>query len=91
MKWVVQLILFSILFTSCQKEGDLTLVDEVFWVRTQGADMPIHLHGNLTSQVILLVVHGGPGGNGLEYRAGKYTVPLEERYAVAIGISVVRE
>ena len=83
MKWFVQLILFIILFTSCQKEGDLTLVDEVFWVRTQGADMPIHLHGNLTNEVILLIVHGGPGGNGLEYRSGKYTVPLEEKYAVA--------
>jgi len=52
-------------------------------VRHAGADMPVYIRGNLNSGVILLIVHGGPGGNGLEYRTGKYTVELEQKYAVA--------
>ena len=71
------------LLVACKKDEDLTKLDETIWVRNEGADMPVHIHGNLTNDVILLIVHGGPGGNGLEYRTGKYTVPLEAKYAVA--------
>lgn len=82
MKKCIYSVLFLLCLIACEKE-DLTKVDEVFWVRNQGADMPVHVHGNLTNSVILLIVHGGPGGSGLDYRAGKYTVPLENKYAVA--------
>tara|TARA_B100000674_G_scaffold104243_1_gene76299 strand:+ start:7008 stop:8039 length:1032 start_codon:yes stop_codon:yes gene_type:complete len=78
----IHLGVLLICLISCRKT-DLTKVDEVFWVRTQGVDMPVHVHGNLTNSIILLIVHGGPGGSGLDYRNGKYTVPLENNYAVA--------
>lgn len=68
---------------SCNKDEDLVNVDEVIWVRSNGADMPVHVHGTLENSTIILIVHGGPGGNGLEYRSGKYTEPLEARYAMA--------
>jgi proline iminopeptidase len=82
MKKYVHIVLLVVCLASCKK-ADLTKVDEVFWVRNQGADMPVHIHGNLNNSIILLVVHGGPGGSGLDYRWGKYTVPLEKKYAVA--------
>lgn len=78
------LILLLILFLlACKKQQDLSRLNETIYVRSEGSDMPVHMHGNLKSSVILLMVHGGPGGNGLDYRSGMYTVPLEENFAVA--------
>ena len=68
---------------SCKKEQDLNKVDETIYVRHQGADMPVYLRGNFSSNIIILIVHGGPGGNGLEYRTGPWTVELEEKYGMA--------
>ncbi|MBL56182.1 MAG: hypothetical protein CMP61_03245 [Flavobacteriales bacterium] len=81
-KWNL-LIILSVLLFSCRNNQDVSKLDETIYVRSQGSDMPVHIHGNLNSKVLLLMVHGGPGGSGLDYRAGKYTVPLEQRFAVA--------
>ena len=67
--------------SSCSQE-DLTNLSETIYVRSEGADMPAYIHGNGASKVFILVVHGGPGGNGLEYRAGTYAEELEARYAM---------
>lgn len=75
--------LMILIVVSCKKENVSKLVDETVYVRFQGADMPVYLRGNIESKIIILVVHGGPGGNGLEYRSGLWTVPLEENYTMA--------
>lgn len=68
----------------CSKEDlDPANLTESFYVRNDGADMPVHMRGNIASEVVILVVHGGPGGSGLEYRPGKWTADLEEKYAMA--------
>jgi len=67
----------------CGRQAIKKNLDETVWVRNQGADMPVYVHGNVESKVIVLVVHGGPGGNGPEYRSGNYAEDLENRYAVA--------
>lgn len=73
-----------LLLASCNKgNGDLSNLSETVIVRTNGADMPVHVHGNMNSNVIIFLIHGGPGGNGLEYRAGNYSAELEKKYAVA--------
>ncbi len=77
------IILVTLLIFGCKKEQDLSNIDETIYVRHRGADMPVYLRGNANSKVIVLVVHGGPGGNGLEYRTGTWTVPLEKNYAMA--------
>ena len=82
MKKLIMIFLVLSAF-SCNKEQDLNKVDETFYVRNQGADMPVYLRGNAASKVIVLIVHGGPGGNGLEYRTGLWTVELEEKYGMA--------
>ena len=82
MKYIYILLIGLVLF-SCKKEQDPDNLDEIIYVRNKGADMPVYIHGNVSSGTILLVVHGGPGGNGLEYRPGLWTVDLEQKYAVA--------
>lgn len=82
MKKILLLTSLLCLF-SCKKEQNLEKVNETIYVRHQGADMPVYMRGNVSSKVIMLVVHGGPGGNGLEYRTGPWTIELESNYGVA--------
>jgi proline iminopeptidase len=70
-------------FFGCKKSTDLTQIEETIYVRSNGADMPVYLRGRVGSGIVILVVHGGPGGNGLEYRAGKYSEEIEKKYGVA--------
>lgn len=83
MKNAIIIILASLLAISCSKDQDLNKVEETIYVRSQGADMPVYLYGNMASKKVILMVHGGPGGNGIEYRSGNYTVELESNYGVA--------
>lgn len=79
--WVV--LCLALIGTGCGRQEIRQNLDETVWVRHQGADMPVYVHGNIDAKVILLVVHGGPGGSGPEYRSGSYAEDLESRYAVA--------
>lgn len=79
-------ILFALmmgLFMACQKEANVSeYMEETFYVRNGDTDIPAFVYGNGASKVFLLVLHGGPGGNGLEYRFGDYAKALEAKYAV---------
>lgn len=68
---------------SCKKDSSESNLEETVYVRFNGADMPVYMRGNVESKAILLIVHGGPGGNGYEYRAGSWSPPVEENMAVA--------
>ncbi|MBD77771.1 MAG: hypothetical protein CL840_02365 [Crocinitomicaceae bacterium] len=83
MRFVCLLLVSSLMIASCKKKEDLGKVNETIYVRSNGADMPVYLHGNVASNVMILIVHGGPGGTGLEYRSGKYAEALEARYGMA--------
>ena len=74
------IIVFS-LFISCGK-NDLNSLNDNFYVRHAGADMPVYIYGNASNKVFLLFIHGGPGDNGLEYREGIASEILEKDYAV---------
>lgn len=66
----------------CSKT-DLTAEQaDTLYVRADGADMPVYVHGNAASKKFILMVHGGPGGNGLEYRTGSYAESLEADFAM---------
>lgn len=80
---IIYIFLFSLIFLGCSKDQDPINIDETVYIRYKGADMPVYMHGNLTSDVLLLVVHGGPGGNALEYRVGLWPVELEKKYLLA--------
>jgi len=77
------ILFIALLAIGCGRQEIKQNLDETVWVRNQGADMPVYVHGNVDSKVIMLVVHGGPGGNGPEYRSGSYAEDLESKYAVA--------
>ena len=73
--------IFCALLPACGSE-DVSDLHETIFVRHQGADMPAYVHGNGSEGVFLIVLHGGPGGNGLIYRSGIFTGRLEEEMAV---------
>ena len=77
----LMMILFLATVFSCQK-NDLNDLQDTLHVRHNNADMPAYIFGNGASKVFLIILHGGPGGSGLEYRIGKYKDALEDKYAV---------
>jgi len=44
--------------------------------------MPAYVFGNVESDVFIVVLHGGPGGTGMDYRVGTYKNDLEDQYAM---------
>ena len=57
-------------------------MEETIYVRNQGADMPVFIRGNGASEVFIIFLHGGPGGNSLKYSTGSYSKTLEDKYAM---------
>ncbi len=78
---LIVLILISITISSCQKE-DLNNLDTTIVVRHKGADIPAYIHGNGAEKVFLIILHGGPGGDGLTYRTGCIKNEIEKEFAV---------
>ncbi|MDW3647727.1 MAG: alpha/beta hydrolase [Bacteroidia bacterium] len=74
-------LLVSLSFFACNEviEPD---TDERFFFRHKGADLAIQVDGNISSDVFVLLLHGGPGGSGHEYNTGIYSELLEEKYAM---------
>ena len=78
---IISLALFTILLPSCiviQLEGE---IHDTIFLRHEGADMPVHVHGNSDNNTFLVVVHGA-GSFGLAFRDGAFTSELEEDYVV---------
>lgn len=81
-KFLSLAILFS-LALSCNKEPEISAeMNEHFYLRNNGADMPVFVRGNGNSNVFILLLHGGPGDGGLKYRGHTYSDLLEEKYAM---------
>lgn len=63
--------------------GDSTLKQgDILYLRNKGADMPAYIYGDISSNTFMILLHGGPGGNGLEYRGGQYVEDLEKEIAI---------
>ena len=58
---ILPVIAAILLITSCSKEKYFD--GDHFFVRNEGAEMPVYIKGNIESGVFILFVHGGPGGN----------------------------
>jgi pimeloyl-ACP methyl ester carboxylesterase len=81
---MISLLLFLIGAASCQDEA-LPLggmVNDLFFLRNEGQDMPVRVSGNVDSGKMLLIIHGGPGGNGLEYRDEFVRSTVEKQVAL---------
>ena len=85
MKITPFLILTFVLFfaIACEKAPQHSdKMNETFFLRNKGADMPVFVRGNEASNVFVLLLNGGPGDGGLKYRGHTYSDLLEEDYAM---------
>ena len=60
------ILLVAILFVSCENnEFELSEnADEFFFLRNNGADLPVQVKGNTASKTMIVYLHGGPAGKG---------------------------
>ncbi|MFT5724746.1 MAG: pimeloyl-ACP methyl ester carboxylesterase [Bacteroidia bacterium] len=80
MNKILTILIIALTVISC---GDASIKQgDVLYLRNKGADMPAYVYGNITSNTFMILLHGGPGGNGLEYRGGQYVEDLEKEIAV---------
>lgn len=56
---------------------------DYWYFRTDGVDLPVRVEGNLDSGVVLVMIHGGPGGSAVDYNLGLDAELLEDAFAVA--------
>jgi len=79
-------IIICLLFISipaCKKKVVVSSqMKEVFYIRNGSSDMPAWVRGNGESKVLVVVLHGGPGGDALSYRRAEAYQKLEEKYAL---------
>ena len=69
----------TLLLAGCGERGRR----DFFVETTDGAHLKVSVQGNLDSDVLLLVLHGGPAGSSYAYSVGDAADALEDRYAVA--------
>jgi pimeloyl-ACP methyl ester carboxylesterase len=81
MRYPIIALLAGLLFTlsACQKSEFLSEGD-FFHLDHDGSRMPIWVKGNFNSDVILLTLHGGPGGEGMTFHLSNGFKMLEEDY-----------
>jgi pimeloyl-ACP methyl ester carboxylesterase len=60
-------------------------ISDLLWLEHKGAQMPILIEGKRESKVLILILHGGPGGNSRAYNEQnvEMSIPLEEEFKVA--------
>ncbi|MEO9892743.1 alpha/beta hydrolase [Aurantibacter sp.] len=80
---IVAILVLVLSMNSCTKENlDINELNETIFVRHKKADMPAYIHGNASDKVFLIILHGGPGGNGLWYRLNTIRTDIEKNNAV---------
>src|SRR5947209_7919845 len=83
-KCILCVWLVALLAASCKKQSPIlsTKANEIFWVTSNGADMPVWVKGNTASNVMILIIHGGPGEGA--YGFSDYeTARLQQNYGIA--------
>jgi pimeloyl-ACP methyl ester carboxylesterase len=74
-----------LLLAGCQKEKitKTGIIKDHFYLQNGDAKMPVYLEGNISSDKILIVVHGGPGDGSLYYNTDEATDIAESEFAIA--------
>ncbi len=60
-------------------------VNDDVYIKQKNQSLYLKVAGYVGSRKLLLIVHGGPGGNSLDYRDALVTESLEKKIAVAYG------
>jgi pimeloyl-ACP methyl ester carboxylesterase len=86
MKKGILLLATIVGFFSCNRE-EISLgtnISDLFYLENQGAKMPVLVEGNMASKVILIFVHGGPGGSAIAFNnEDNISKIVESKFAVA--------
>jgi len=82
MKKLLIIAFLFLAFIGCDKDSLNKPLSDILYVRSNGNSMPAYIYGNGKEKVFMLLLHGGPGGNGIEYRDGLYAELLEKEFAV---------
>lgn len=83
LKILATALLVVVGISSCSKEEvNLANLNETIFVRHKNADLPARIYGNGSEKVFLIILHGGPGGNGLQYRVNTIRTEIEKNNAV---------
>lgn len=56
---------------------------ETLFLRIEGADLRVRVEGPADPEAMILLLHGGPGGNSEEYNVGTWSETVEAEVAVA--------
>lgn len=72
----------ALLLTGCYRNAPLLTEGEMLFVQHKGASMPLLVRGNPNSSVVLLMVHGGAGGNAVSHIEDFMNI-IEQEYRVA--------
>lgn len=80
---ITVLLIICLALFSCSKENEnIENLNTTIYIRHKNADMPAFIHGNASEKVFLIMLHGGPGGLGLQYRANTIKSKIEKKCAV---------
>lgn len=79
------MLLALYVLTGCQQEQITisTRANDTFYLNSLGSSMRVNVRGNASSKVIMVIVHGGPGGSAYLYRTNEVIRIIESKYAVA--------
>lgn len=78
----IYLLILVLIASSCNKV-DISIDRDHFFVSNDDATMPVYVRGNLESDVIILFLHGGPGGNASQATFIPSFQEIENSFAIA--------
>ena len=85
-KFVKYLLVIGIALASwgCEKDPFTLsgMAEDHFFLKSGNQHMPITVAGNVDSKKFILIIHGGPGGNGLDYRDAYIKDLVEKEFVV---------
>ena len=69
---------------ACQDEPLTTsgMADDLLFLVVDGQSLPVRVAGNLDNGKMLVIIHGGPGGNATDYRDDHVVENVEPEFAV---------
>lgn len=81
MKKYMILLFATVVLISCERL-DEAATKQTIYIENNGAILPAYIRGNVSTNTFIVVLHGGPGGSGLEYSLGTFAEELEKKYAM---------
>jgi pimeloyl-ACP methyl ester carboxylesterase len=83
---VYKIALFAtiLLLMGCKKDPftQSGMAEDHFFLKSGNQHMPVTVSGNVDAKKFLLIIHGGPGGNGIVYRDNYVKENVEKEFAV---------